>query len=152
MWAPNIKHQEIIATLQTMPLWFCHDEQQNSIQNLFPLWCFCHSICQLYGKEKLHLPAFAGSNTGKESWELYLYVLGSCYFQHCPPGVTGTDSDHLKDTQEADATDGPSPPHSAERRKLCSQNHCGYASIQRLPLSRGPLYRGGSRRWPQSGA
>ena len=80
------------------------------------------------------------------------HVLGSYYFQHCPPGVPGTDCDHLKDTQEPDATEGHSPPHSAERREVCSQNHCTYASTQTLPLSGGPLYRGGSRSWPQSGA
>ena len=44
-------------------------------------------------------------------------VLGSCYFQHCPPGVPGTDCDHLKDTQEADATDGHSPPHSVQKEE-----------------------------------
>ena len=45
-------------------------------------------------------------------------ILGSCYFQCCPPGVPGTDRDHLKDTQEADATDGHSPPHSVQK-KVC---------------------------------
>ena len=78
-------------------------------------------------------------------------ILGSCYFQHCPPGVPGTDRDHLKDTQEADATNGHSPPHSVQK-KVCRQNHCRYASTQRLPLSGGHLYRGGPRSWPQSGA
>ena len=45
------------------------------------------------------------------------HVLGSCYFQHCPPGAPGTDCDHLKDTQEADATDGHSPPHSVQKEE-----------------------------------
>ena len=44
-------------------------------------------------------------------------VLGSCYFQCCTPGVPGTDCDHLKDTQEADAADGHSPPHSVQKEE-----------------------------------
>ena len=35
----------------------------------------------------------------------------------CPSGVPGTDHDHLKDTQEADATDGHSPPHSVQKEE-----------------------------------
>ena len=44
-------------------------------------------------------------------------VLRSFNFQHCTPGVPRTDRDHLKDTQEADATDGHSPPHSVQKEE-----------------------------------
>ena len=49
-------------------------------------------------------------------------VLRSCYFQRCPPGVPGTDRDHLKDTQEADATDEHSPPHSVQKEEKFAGN------------------------------
>ena len=34
-----------------------------------------------------------------------------------PPGVPGTDCDHLKDTQEADAADGHSPTYSVQKEE-----------------------------------
>ena len=45
------------------------------------------------------------------------HVLRSFNFQRCTPGVPWTDRDHLKDTQEADASDGHSPPHSVQKEE-----------------------------------
>ena len=50
------------------------------------------------------------------------HILGSCYFQSFPPGVPGTGCDHLKDTQEADATDGHSPPNSVQKEEKFAAN------------------------------
>lgn len=44
-------------------------------------------------------------------------VLGSFYFERCPPGVSGADRDGLVDTQDADATNGRSPPHPVKKEK-----------------------------------
>ena len=55
-----------------------------------------------------HLERPAQAHRGKN-------VLGSFCLKHCPPGILGADHDHLKDTQEADAPHGHSPPHSVKK-------------------------------------